>query len=275
MAPVKQCVECKQTDKNSKFIKCNDCGLDFHTKCAAKKNPTLTESIADTINKSKGVVVFKCSSCQKSKPCDDQISMKLSELDTIFKKELSKIISEDIINQLKDIKAEVASCSQKNKSTEEFVSSKINHLEQQNNSLRRQINRNDVIIYGLSENLSADELYDAVFKIAKFFNLEIDHYDINICTYIRKKKSILVKFNSVYKGDVFMQRYFKAEKLKLCDIIGTDIQSRIYINDNLTPNASKLKYLCRKLLKDGKIVKYKFFNKDVPEAQLFFTKWRF
>ncbi|KNC24528.1 hypothetical protein FF38_00719 [Lucilia cuprina] len=189
MAPVKQCVECKQTDKNSKFIKCNDCGLDFHTKCAAKKNPTLTESIADTINKSKGVVVFKCSSCQKSKPCDDQISMKLSELEVTIK-ELSKIISEDIINQLKDIKAEVASCSQKNKSTEEFVSSKINHLEQQNNSLRRQINRNDVIIYGLSENLSADELYDATkmdTSIDLFYNDISDDDTINV---LRIRKSL-------------------------------------------------------------------------------------
>lgn len=184
-------------------------------------------------------------------------------------KQLSKIISEDIVLQLKDIKAEVLSCSLKAKETEEFVTSKMQYLERENNILRRQMNRSDIIIFGLSENLTVDEMYAEVFDVAKYLNVDIVHADVNLCVYIRQKKSVLVKFNSLYKRDLLMKHYFAAGEIKRCQVFKTDIQSRIYFNDNLTPMAMKLVFFCRKLRKEGKIMKFRFYNKDIPEAKIY------
>lgn len=267
------CEECKATKKNAKFIKCAECDSNFHTSCAAKTIPSLTEPMIDIISKSNGVIVFKCKNClnnPKSKPSDSEISLKLTELEASIK-HLSKVLSEDIIVQLKDIKSEVTNCSLKAKKTEEFVTSKIKKLEQENNSLRRQINRNDIIVYGLSGTMTAEKMHKIVFNIGKVLDVEINNNDLNVCTYIHNKKSVLVKLNSVYKRDIVMKKYFAAKELKLCEIDEeSDIESRVYLNDNLTGVAAKLNFICRQLRKNGKITKFKFYNKDVPEAQLYF-----
>lgn len=272
MAPAKQCAECNGNEKNAKFIKCGNCDLDYHISCAAKKNPSLNETMLESINKSKGGMVFKCWSCldkPKPKTCENDISSKLSELEATIKK-LSKTISEDIIEQLKDIKSEVASCSLKVKATDTFVTSKIQHLEHENNSLRRQINRSDIVVHGLSAEMTVDEMHNTLFEMGKVLDVEINHNDVNLCTYIRRKKSMLVKFNSIYKRDMLMKKYFAYNELKLCQIYKkTKAESRVYLNDNLTPCASKLNYLCRKLLKDKKITKFRFYNRDTPEAKIF------
>ncbi|KAI8120448.1 hypothetical protein CVS40_8311 [Lucilia cuprina] len=240
--------------------------LDYHIKCAATKNCDITESILDTIIKSKGVITFQCQSCLSNgatNSCENEVSSKLSQLESSIK-QLSKIISEDIISQLNEIKAEVACSMEKSKATEQFVTSKFQHLQMENNSLRKQLNRNHILIYGLGQNLSVNELYNAVFSIGKLLNVEIGHNgNVNLCAYIHQKKSI-------FKRDLLMKQYFAYGEIKRSQLCETDIHSRIYLNDNLTPLASKLNYFCRKLLKEGKINKFRFFNKDLPEAKIYF-----
>lgn len=94
-----------------------------------------------------------------------------------------------------------------------------------------------------------------------------------------------------------MQNYFKYGNFKLCefekaDIIEvdadvrspgsnqsdkdsnkskkniSDINSRVYLNDNLTPLERKLSYFCRKLKKNNKILKFQLMHNDIPKVKI-------
>lgn len=131
-----------------------------------------------------------------------------------------------------------------------------------------QLIRGDVLINALPSTLSLDNLYDTVPKIGKVFQLDIQPHDIGVCSWIRNQKMVLVKFNSIRKRDKLMKRYYNTRNLELGQIVETDIQKRIYLNDNMTPMVAKLNYLCRKLLKSRKITKFRVYNTNIPEAKV-------
>lgn len=150
---------------------------------------------------------------------------------------------------------------------------KVQALMLDNESIKRHMYRGDVIIRGIDANFikSTDELYESVFKIAKSLNMELNHYDINLCTFIQNKTSILVKFNSVYKRDNFMHNYFAARhNMQLKNIFETTKEEQIYINEHLPPLAAKIHFWCRKLIKADKIKKFRIIRKNMPEAKVTF-----
>lgn len=51
---------------------------------------------------------------------------------------------------------------------------------------------------------------------------------------------------------------------------GADIEKRVFLNDHLTPSASKLVYLCRDLKRKGRIVKFTHINTDIPKVKITF-----
>lgn len=274
-------------------ISCGVCHNNFHTKCAIQENPNLTAEIAKLFKKGDCGIVYKCKTCtlaplppQESNNADS--SSKLGELENSIK-ELTKIISEEVMSQLSSIKSELEKCLSKTKSTEEFVHSKIHNLEIENNSLKRQLYRSDILVNGLPSDLKREKLYDVAFKIGQILNVDIQHNDINICSYIKQKKEVLIKFNSVFKRDMVVKNYFESRSLKLSQLITNDSQNsaeangetvtersqpiaasenRVYINDHLPPIAAKLNFICRKMRKENKIKKFKLFNRDVPEVKI-------
>lgn len=275
MAPSYQCADCDKNVQSTNALICGSCSSRLHVKCASSKNPNLTGALVDLIKQSKGGVVFNCWTClQKPKTSSDvtsdppptEISLRLMSLESSLKD--LKIVSENIMSKLDKIQTEVLNCSAKTIETERFVKVKFQQLETDINSVRRQSNRSDVVISGLPSDMSSDAIYETVFKIGNVLDVEIQHNDLNICTYIRNKKAVLVKFNSTYKRDLLFKKYMIDKNLKLNQISDTNIASRIFINDNLTPLASKMSFMCRKLLKHNKIKKFNLINKNIPEVKI-------
>lgn len=195
------------------------------------------------------------------------VTNKIKELETAIKK-LTDLVSDSVVKDLGVIKSEIANCTAALKKHEEYVDNKFTKLEIENNALRRQLIRGDVLISGLPSTLSLDDLYSIVPKIGKVFEVDILAWEINMCSWIRNKKLVLVKFNSMQKRDNLMKRYFQTRNLQLGQIMDTDIQKRIYLNENMTPMAAKLNYLCRRLVQLKKIDKFRVHNSNIPEAKV-------
>lgn len=267
---------------------CGICKGVLHQKCALQEDSSLNTEVVEALKKSDSGLLFRCKACSTNSSSSVNVSShdsnsdssKLGKLEDSIQV-LTKVINEQVISQLSSIQSELEKSLSNTKKSEELFNSKIHNLEIANNILRRQLNRCDILINGLPKDLNSEEIYSIVFKIGEILDIDVQHFDINMCTYIRGKKEILVKFNCAYKRDLIVMKYFKTRTLKLKDlnIRGKENQlsstahlanseARIYINEHLTPQAAKLKYMCRKMLKDRKIKKFKFFNRDIPQAKI-------
>lgn len=105
-------------------------------------------------------------------------------------------------------------------------------------------------------------------NIAEICKIAIGPGDVQHCCYIYGGKMVLVKFNSVHTRDLIMANYFRARNIMLKDVMDTDIQSRIYLKDHLTPCAAYLVNICRKLRDRKNIQKYVLINGDVPRVRV-------
>lgn len=102
--------------------------------------------------------------------CD--ATKKMDELEASMK-HVSKIVKEDIMSVLRDIKEDVAV---KINATEEFFVSKCEQLERENINLRNQmklIYRVDILISGLTKT-SVEELHNIVFKMGEILNVKLN-----------------------------------------------------------------------------------------------------
>jgi len=148
----------------------------------------------------------------------------------------------------------------------ESLCAKISSVEIQNNAVQRRMNRSDIIISGLPAGLQ--NLAEPVIAIAKHFGVVVVKADILHCCLVHRKTAVLVKFNSIELRDKIMSEYISTCSLTLKDAIGGEIESRVYLNDHLTPIANKLNATCRKLLQSKKIKKFQLINADVPKAKI-------
>lgn len=77
-----------------------------------------------------------------------------------------------------------------------------------------------MFINGLSDCLG--NVRNTIIDLASFYEIAINPQDINLAFYTTNKKSVLVKFNSVFLRDQIMGEYFKSIKsqpLKASDFI--------------------------------------------------------
>lgn len=174
-----------------------------------------------------------------------------------------------ISTSLKEFQNNVEHCNENIRNLETKTMSQISHLEVENNKIQCRFNRPDIVISGLPSGIN--DFPEPVLAICKHYQISAAIGDINHCLYIQQGKSILVKFNNVHIRDSIMKAYFKTPKLQLKDIINTDINSRVYLNDNFTSAAHKLHVLCRALRKDDKITWFRIMNRDIPLAKIKLT----
>lgn len=169
----------------------------------------------------------------------------------------------------KELGTEIVECRKLVNHVDSSLSQKITALEMENNVLHRRMNRADIIIGGLPSGL--DDLYAAVTSICSFLKIDLTNNDISHVCYMNARKLVLARFNSVLIRDNVMKAYFKDRSLKLFNVIGGDIDSRVYLNDHYSPAAGNLNALCRKLLKRQLISRYKIINADKLKAKLTFA----
>lgn len=295
MAPqneVHKCPTCKKNvTKTQKSVGCACCGLYFHLTCGK-----VTSDEFNFMAKHK-VVKFVCSNCPNLlQPSDIQEELRkgFSALTTSLEKEFELKLQEskrelqdkldaavnaiklqiddlaknffDNKSQIKDIKSEIDNCCNVVKHIDVVTGGKINSLEIQSNIDQRRLNRSNIIIRGLPKSIA--NLREPIIKIGNKCNVDISNADIHHCTYFRGDKAVLVKFNSVQVRDQIMINYHKNIAIALKDIIGGNIESRIYLNDHLTPAAKKLVDVCKQLKLNQNIKKYTHLNYDIPKARI-------
>lgn len=268
-----KCSVCKK-DCSRSNIKCALCNHSFHVECAPNNIPHMTVAMVEIIKKSQGAIIFRCGECNSVPPAaiapDTDAGHVAAKLDGLEAKieQISKLLSDNVLPQLSSIKSDIENCVSRVEKFEKCTQENVEKLIIENNFLRKQLNRGDILISGLPVTLNIDELYSVVYKVGAVFGVELQPYDINFCSWVRNKKVVLVKFNSIRKRDELAAKYFKTKNLQLNQIMDTDIEKRVFINDHLTPMAATLQYLCRKLQKEKKITKYHIKNTHIPEAKI-------
>lgn len=296
------CGICKgNIGKSQMSILCKKCGLWFHYTCSGLPNkafaayyncPSCAGISVGAVDNDTGAVSVASSlnviSASKNNAAVDDVSSaatrqdlnKLSEkLDVYFKKfeeeyfDLKRSfgdavaeLNERFTSGLEGLRSEILDCRKLVTYVDNASSNKIAIMETEINTLHRRLNRADVVISGLPSGLN--DLKAMILSLCQFFNVEISTSSINQVFYMSNRKLVLVKFNDVAVRDKLMSEYFKSRNLKLSDIIGGDIQSRVYLNDHMTPSAGKLNSICRKLLSKKIITKYRVLNGDKLLARL-------
>ncbi|XP_046806469.1 uncharacterized protein LOC124419811 [Lucilia cuprina] len=194
-------------------------------------------------------------------------------------------VRSEMRGELNKMKSDVNNCYSMVKEVDKSTNAKINALVAKNNTLERRLNRADILIIGLPNKM--DSIRSYVMKIGQLVGVAVTMTDINHCCYLKKQKCILIKFNSVYIRDSIMKKYYESQPLLLkdvmdnCDVggadkngvgdqnVGGDVESRIYLKDNLSPVSKRLKYICQKLLLKKQISKFYLKNMDNPKAKIF------
>lgn len=261
------CIICSATCKKNETIICAICNECQHVDCAIKQMPNLTQSAKENITKVKPGYSFGCKKCSTS--CLTNPMAK--KMDAVEKQlfDLTNIIKDSITSQLADIKKDLAKSFTNSQQFEADTNKKVQELEFENMNLRKQLNRPDIIVSGLPSYLNTDDLYSTALSIGKACNVILTENDVNFCAWIRKKSAVLIKFNNVLKRDSLMKNYRSKYNLKLNEIMQTDIQNRIYLNNHLIPIEAKLHYMCRNKIKSGEIKSYRLLMfKDPIKVKL-------
>lgn len=207
---------------------------------------------------------------EQRKSTEDHISRIIKDFEVKFDGLVSKI-QQDFAAEANKIKSDVNHCYEFIKQIDKSTTSRLIELEKSQNVLMRRLNRSDIIVTGLPR--ASPNIISSILKIAKLYDIPLNENDINQCISIKNRKEVLIKFNSIHARDSIMKKYYATRSLKLKDVLdeqqdGADIEERIYLSDHLTPMASKLCFICRKLKKNNRITDFKFYNGDVPRAVL-------
>lgn len=282
-AKAAKCAICKlYISKTQGCIECNVCSKWVHGSCAK-----LSDSDLLALRGIKASA-FICPVCEhnitnnrgSSGGASDDIrslNLKLDAFMSSYHSDQSslKTVLDDIKSEMKscfvDIKNDISQCKDRIIQVEASTSSKISALEAENNALHRRLNRADFLLGGLPEGLV--DLVPPVIAVGAVFNVAITRQDIYHVCYIHKKKQILVKLNSVALRDNIMREYFKSRTLRVCDVMtgpGSDITSRVYLNDHYTPAAGHLNSICMKLRRINSITKFKILNGDQARVKVMF-----
>lgn len=127
-------------------------------------------------------------------------------------------IRADLSRSLQEIKDDVVNYGDLVKSHDLSYKSKFVELEYQNHILQHRLNRGDILMSGLSDNL--EKLDDTAVYMCAFFKVDISPGCVDHVMYVNYRISILIKFNNVLKRDKVMAAYFKTKSLKVSDVIG-------------------------------------------------------
>ncbi|XP_037825488.1 uncharacterized protein LOC119613538 [Lucilia sericata] len=293
MAPHSENFKCPQCDKNvtktQRSVGCAYCGEYFHIKCAdisleqhsiLLKNKVLKYICSNCTNIRKGCNVqeelrngFAALKVSLEKDLEEKIQASRQLLNEhleaglrVIEEKFSELSNSQPICDVELIKSDLKHCFDVVKVVDNAANSKLIKLETQASILQRRLNRANVVIWGLPKKIK--DLRTPVRKIFSLCNVSVSDTDLQHCTYFAGGKAVLVKFNSIQVRDIVMFNYNKARNIKLSDVIPSSVHSKIIINDHLTDAARKLISVCRRLRNEGKFVKYKFKNYDIPKASI-------
>lgn len=257
MSPKAICPACTKEISKSGSVCCSICDSWYHRKACSNLTTAAFEFLVANLN----TVRWRCVSCAAFTPKTDgtqqiwEAITKLTEKVESMMQSLPGTVRTEVDKCLSALQESIATQSAKCDEQHVHVEEKFKMLDKENHRLRHQLNRNDILVSGLP--CDAVPLNLAL-KIPAAVGVNVTMADINTCFWLGKaKKTLLLKFTSQHVRDNVMSKYMKGKNLNLRQVTGADIESRVYLNDNLPPAAVKLKNTCRRMLKDKLINSYK------------------
>ncbi|KAI8120458.1 hypothetical protein CVS40_8053 [Lucilia cuprina] len=274
-----KCGSCNDTIlKTQGSIMCNSCKLWLHLNCAnvSKEHLVLFKDKQSSFS-------FTCPACLNAADDNGSLRDEVRALKTTledfiktsqndrdsYKNSLAEILSQfkdEMLASNRQLKDDILTCSKLIRNVDSSTTSKLKSLEMENHVLHRRLYRGDVVLSGMPAGL--DNLTSCIISLCSFFGIDITDRDINQTCYMSNQKLILVKFNCVSIRDRLMKDYFKTRSLKVSDIIGGEISSRVFLNDHYSPAASALSAVCRKLKRQKSITKFTMLNTDKVQVKL-------
>ncbi|KNC28449.1 hypothetical protein FF38_03735 [Lucilia cuprina] len=253
-------------------IMCSTCKLWLHLSCAKVSDKHLV-----LFKEKESSFSFTCAACLNNSHDDsslrDEVRAIKTSLDDFIKKSqedrdsyrnsLTEILSQfknEVLASNKQLKEDILACNKLIYNIDSATTAKIKSLETENHVLYRRLYRGDIVLSGMPSGL--DNLISTTISLCSFYDISISDRDINHVCYMGNNKLILVKFNCVSIRDRLMKAYFKTRSLKVSDVIGGEINSRVFLNDHHSPAASSLSAMCRKLKRQKSILKYTIINAD-------------
>lgn len=221
--------------KTTVGFKCCNCMRRYHSSCADISTKGTRDSVAK----------WTCNSCQLPLTMETMLKQQKKSIDNIpvvVKKEVEaqySILEQKFSNLLQPVKAEV----------DDIKQSVVNNKNITDHLLKIEC-RKDIIVSGLPNHITdPKKMRDIAIKIGENYGIMIKHEEIHQCVRLKKGNKILIKFANIFTRDDIMNSYFKNKDLKLNQVIDTNIETRVFLNNNYPPTIQKMMLFGRKLQK--------------------------
>lgn len=270
MAP---CLVCqKNVTRKDWGVNCYICGNWYHLKTCTN----LSTTSCDLLTAKKSDIIWKCQDCSafslKSDKSDNSLDKIWNKIDDVcsklddLTKSIATIVKKEVDSSLKTLQEAIQQQTDKFESFRADITDNIMQLEKENHKIRYQLCRNDVLVSGLPRNVTPLEI---ALKIPKVLGVDVKQQEINSSFWLGKeKKTLLIKFVSTITRDLVMKKYMSGFNLKLKQLDSKATSNgRVYLNDNLPPAGIKIKNICRNLLKENKIQRFRVLG-SIPAAKI-------
>lgn len=240
----KKCGNCSRSVKVGGGAVCSSCGFSFHVNCG------VPQDVADVLSKGVDVCWF-CNTCkQNNYP---------KNLHETFSEFASKI-SSDISKLSAKLGSDIADCKNEIQAHKTDVAKELKRCSNSHYFSQLRANRFDIIFAGVPTELRENPK-ELIRNICSLYNVSYSEQMITTAVTLKNKKnSLLVKFQNTFDRDMLMKRYFSRNAiLKLSEIMNTEIESRVYFEDNLPLEMSLMKMHSQRAKKGNMIASFKVF----------------
>jgi len=155
---------------------------------------------------------------------------------------IKEVVIQNLIRENERLKERVEELEGRSKYAEDrLVTAEIHSY-----SLEQYDRRNNIEIQGIPNNIINEELEGKVIEIFKAIDIDITSYDIEDCHRLGhdSPKTTIVRF--VNRRDC-KTALITRKKLKTANLEDIGLTSPIFLNENLSPNNSRLAFKCRQL----------------------------
>lgn len=172
--------------------------------------------------------------------------------------EVKNVIIKNLVEANKNLQNTVKTLQEKIKKMEQNEKETKIYIEKQNQYGRR----NNVEISGIDNEIEDDQLEDKVIDILKKIDVVVTKEEIEAChrlppTRKNKTKKTIIRFVNRKKSEKCLENKKKLEHVNLQEL---ELNSPLFIGENLNDHFRELAWMCRSLKREGLIHSFKYQN---------------
>lgn len=284
-----RCGKCRSViPKGAECVGCDYCSDWFHRSCGNVTKALLGE-LSKASTKTTCTLKWGCLRCTEAnntaesqdtntaqsnvndfamvKDCFTQIFNKFDKLEERISSKFEVMdcnIKSYIVNVTKETEEKIAMVDHKvnnNIKAISVVTGGLEDVKRQLANLQRTNNLSSLKFSNIP--YSAEKNYDIsmIKGFASFYNINITHKSIEYCSRLKSKKKsdaiapIIVRFSSKELAEEILDRYFDGDPLLLSNVTNKNLNSRIYISENLTYSNLRIYHECLRLKKNNLVLK--------------------